>query len=193
MTTALIERANVIEAMEYEGDCFYDCVRYCCKELPKFRQKMEQIYLQYFDTFKNEEEEPSEVRLVRFATAMMIRPVDFENYQMLCIGEPDNAQYDTIEEFKHAITFTREYANQVTIDACIRAFDGAFGVCIVNEEYQSFSPIEWRAKRNNILLLHYDGDVPHYAVMEVPMTRTGKKMYPLLMTSHRIEEISVGC
>lgn len=152
---------------------------------------MAQLYEQYTSTFY-EESPPTDVQLIRFATASMIGEAEFEQYQMLCIGEPDNTYYNDIASFKDALVFTREYANQVTINACIRAFQGIFGVCIVNEEYQAFSPPEWRAKRNNILLLHYDGEVPHYAVLEVPMTKTGKKMFPLLMTQNVCSKI-VGC
>ena len=190
--TSLLKCATVFN-MPKNGDCFYACFVHCCESFSWFQTEITHLRKLYAKTKKEGlfycHDEPTPIQLVRFATALECFEEEFEKYKVLCIGEIDNKTFTDIEDLRIHIAFTNSYANQVTIDMCIRAFGGRMGVCIVSNESDCIlSPSEWIKTKTMILL--YDTTLLHYDVVQMPMKdKTNEKMYPLAVTQKMIDKM----
>lgn len=113
-------------------------------------------------------EDINHTHILRFIVATNITADDFEEYKILCLGEPENTQYESIETFRTGVLFTNDFANQITIQILMRVFDGLFGIYIYckptafNTGGLTTSD-EWHGKPYNMFLELEDNN--HYNVI----------------------------
>lgn len=163
--------------MPPDFSCFYHAI-YTCLEYnklndltiePLFEKYKQQTanFFKHISTTYNDVPTPTEityVHVLRFMIAVHVNENDFEQYQMLCLGEPDNPSYENVEKFRTGILFDKDYANQVIIQILLRILKNEYGIYILTE-YGLSSCKEWHNKKWNFVL-EFVGD-NHYNVVQI--------------------------
>lgn len=122
--------------------CFYECIKAFMATSPtgdatriKYESYKTRLHT-FIKSIDTEEYDVPEIEnidhthILRFIVATNIFEDEFEEYKILCLGEPENMQYESLERFRTGVLFNNDFANQITIKILMRVFDGIFGVYI---------------------------------------------------------------
>lgn len=155
-----------------DGSCFLHCILKSFENDKTFNNLI----------FRYLKINSDKIQIIRILLAKLLIQEDFDNYNILCIGEPDNISIKSLVELKHHIVCENMYMNEIFIDKLIKLFNNEYGFYIFCDG-ELISKKEWLKKDKNIFIdFVYDC---HYELISLIDKKTGLKL-PLILSNEYI-------